>query len=320
MYRLNSELLKEGKISSKAKRFADRIHEQYLVNLTRGKVVTVTNSDAKEIGNHIATLRSEGIDVTKDVDPNANKHHRSVVAAKKKAPFVQDAPAISYLEDGDWEDSQLYAACAAKYDPEGAVKFTTWLLIHTAWRTRIPTITDHPELTEVVPSSSTSFFCRVMPLTPRLELLVEVKREAARHSRMSDSSLQSTRIHYTTMITHHDFDQLDGWLGDGILNEYMDMLVNTLALETTVNLGSYFMATTNANQRGGILRQKGVNLMEMDLALLTLKLARSHLILYVIQPKFKLVSFFNSVNNASVEEDNQVRQWIADQVGRQYVE
>ncbi len=257
LYRLNSELLKKNEkgksSSSKAKRFADRIHEQYLINLTRSKAVTVTNNDAKEIENYIATLRSEGVGVTKDVDPNANKHHRSVVAAKKKVPFAQDTPALSYLEDDDWEDSQLYAAWAAKYDPEGTVKFTTWLLIHTAWRTRVPTLTERPELTEVVPSSSISFFCRVMPLTSRLELLVEAKREDARQSRISGSSLQSTQIHYTTMITHHDFERLDGWLGDGILNEYMDMLVKSLAPETTVNLGSYFMAMTNANQRGGIL-------------------------------------------------------------------
>ncbi len=43
--------------------------------------------------------------------------------------------------------------------------------------------------------------------------------------------------------------------------------------------------------------------MEMDLALLPLNVARSHWILYVIQPKFKLVSFSNSFNNASVDED-----------------
>ncbi len=122
------------------------------------------------------------------------------------------------------------------------------------------------------------------------------------------------------MITYHDFDRLDSLLGDGIINEYMDMLVKSLAPETTVNLGSYFMAMTNANQRGAILKQKGVNLMEMDLALLPLNVARSHWILYVIQPKFKLVSFFNSFNNASVDEDKKVRQWIADQVGRQYIE
>ena len=73
------------------------------------------------------------------VDPNANKHHRNVVAAKKKAPFVQDTPVLADLEDGDWEDSQLYAAWAAKYDSERTVKFTTWLLIHTAWLTRVPT-------------------------------------------------------------------------------------------------------------------------------------------------------------------------------------
>ena len=35
------------------------------------------------------------------VDPNANKHHRSFAAAKKKAPFVQDTPALADLEDGD---------------------------------------------------------------------------------------------------------------------------------------------------------------------------------------------------------------------------
>ena len=292
LYRLNSELLKEkekGKSpSSKAKRFADRIHEKYLINLTHGKAVTVTNDDAKEIENYIATLRSEGVDVTKDVHPNANKHHRSVVAAKKKAPLAQDIPALSYLEDGDWEDSQLYAAWAAKHDPEGTVTFTTWLLIHTAWRTRVSALTERLELAEVVPSSI-GFLCRIMPLTSRLELLVESKREDAGQSQIEGTSLQSTPIQHTTMITHHDFDRLDGWLGVGVLNEYMDMLVKILAPATIVNLGSYFMAMTNANQRGGILRQKGVKLIEMDLALLPLNVARSHWILYVIQQKFKLV-------------------------------
>ena len=46
---------------------------------------------------------------------------------------------------------------------------------------------------------------------------------------------------------HHDLDPLDGWLGDGILYEKMGMLVKSLEPETTVNLGSYFMAMTNAN-------------------------------------------------------------------------
>ena len=119
-------------------------------------------------------------------------------------------------------------------------------------------------------------------------------------------------------FTHHDFDRLDGWLGDGILSEKMDMLAKSLEPGTTVNLGSYLMAMTNANQRGGILRPKGVKLMEMDLALLLLNVARSHWILYVIRPKFKLVSFFNSFNNAIVEEDKQAQQWIAEQVGRAY--
>ena len=67
---------------------------------------------------YITALPSKGVDVTQDVDPNANEHHRSVVAVKKKALFAQDTPALSYLEDGNWEDSQLYAAWAAKYDPE----------------------------------------------------------------------------------------------------------------------------------------------------------------------------------------------------------
>ena len=250
--------------------------------------MTITKNDAKEIEKYIATLRSEGVDVTKDIDPNANEHHRSVVAAKKKAPFAQDTPALSYLEDGDWEDSQLYAAWAAKHDPEGTVTFTTWLLIHTAWRTRVSALTERLELAEVVPSSI-GFLCRIMPLTPRLELLVESKREDAGQSQIEGTSLQSTPIQHTTMITHHDFDRLDGWLGVGVLNEYMDMLVKSLAPATIVNLGSYFMAMTNANQRGGILRQKGVNPMEMDLALLPLNVARSHWILYVIQQKFKLV-------------------------------
>lgn len=110
---------------SKAKSFADRIHEQYLINLTRGKEVTVTNDDAKEIENYIATLRSDGVDVTKLIDLNTNEHHRSVVVVKKKAPFAQDTPALSYLEDGDWEDSQLNAAWAAKNDPDSSVKITT---------------------------------------------------------------------------------------------------------------------------------------------------------------------------------------------------
>ena len=310
---------KEGKsYSNKAKRFADRIHQTYLVNLTHGKAVTVTTEDAKEIENYVATLRREGVDVTKDLVSNANKHHRMVVDAKKKAHFYQDVPAPSYLEDGDWEDSQLYAAWAAKYDPEGTVRFTTWLLIHTAWRSRAPALTERPELAEVVPSS-VGVFCRVMPLPPRLEALVGAKREDARQSRLSDSSLQSVPIHHTTTITHHDFCRLDGWLGDGVLNEYLNMLVRSLAPLTTVNLGSYFMAMTNPNQRGGILRQKGVNLMEMDLALLPLNVTRSHWILYAIQPKFKLVSFFNSFNNDITDEDDKVREWIAEQVGRQYV-
>ena len=272
LYRLNDKLLKE-KENGKAKRFADRIHQQYLVNLTRGKDVKVTNDDAREIKNYIATLLSGGVDVTKDLDPNANKHYRSVAAAKKKAPFLQDTPAPADLEDGDWEDSQLYAAWAAKYDPEHTVSFTTWIVIHTAWRSRVQTPTERPELTEVVPSSSISFLCRVMPLTPRLELLVQDRREAARQSRLSGSSSQLTQVYHTTRLTHHDFDRLDSWLGDGIINEYMDMLVQTLAPETTVNLGSYFMKMTNANQRGGILRQKGVKLMDMNLALLPLNVA-----------------------------------------------
>ena len=66
LYRLNNDLLKE-KGKGKAKRFADRIHQQDLINLTRGKAVTVTNNDAKEIENYIATLRSKGVDVTKDI-------------------------------------------------------------------------------------------------------------------------------------------------------------------------------------------------------------------------------------------------------------
>ena len=48
LYRLNDELLKE-KINGKAKKFADRIHQQYLVNLTRGKDVKVTNDDDRDI-------------------------------------------------------------------------------------------------------------------------------------------------------------------------------------------------------------------------------------------------------------------------------
>lgn len=83
----------------------------------------------------------------------------------------------------------------------------------------------------------------------------------------------------------------------------MDALVRSLAPLTTVNLGSYFMAMTNANQRGGILRQKGVNLMEMDLTLLPLNVTRSHLILHVIEPNFKLVNSFNSFSKAIVDED-----------------
>ena len=47
--------------------------------------------------------------------------------------------------------------------------------------------------------------------------------------------------------THHDFDRLDGWLGDGIFYEKMDMLVKTLEPETTIELGLYLMAMTNVN-------------------------------------------------------------------------
>ena len=129
--------------------------------------------------------------------PNNNKHHRSVVAAKKKAPFVQDTPALTNLEDGDWDDSQLYAAWAAKYDSERTVNFTTWLLIHTAWRSRFPALTERPELTEVVPSPSKSFFCRITPLTPRLELFVRAKREDGRQSRES-VALPCSQRKYTT--------------------------------------------------------------------------------------------------------------------------
>lgn len=61
--------------------------------------------------------------------------------------------------------------------------------------------------------SSVGVFCRVMPLPPRLEPLVGAKREAARQSRLSGTSLQSAPIHHKTAITHHDFERLDGWLG-----------------------------------------------------------------------------------------------------------
>ena len=129
------------------------------------------------------------------IDPNANTHHRSVLAAKKKAPFVQDTPALADLEDGDWEDSQLYAAWAAKYDSEHTVKFTTWLLINTSWRSKVPTLTERPELTEVF-LSPISFSYRIMPLTPRLELLVQAKRENARQS-LESVALPCSQRKYT---------------------------------------------------------------------------------------------------------------------------
>lgn len=157
----------------------------------------------------------------------------AIEIAEKKAPFDNDQPATTYREDRAWEDVQLHAAWAAQFDKNNTHSFNTWLVIHNAWRNRVPEL-QLPDMSFRIPHDSPSISCKITPLSPTLQLLVERKRQIARSNNTSASPLSTFPIHHTTTVTHSSFVRLDGWLNDELVNNYMDLLTRTLAIGMSI--------------------------------------------------------------------------------------
>lgn len=98
----------------------------------------------------------------------------------------------------------------------------------------------------------------------------------------------------------------------------MMTFVNTLVPTSAVNLGSYFLQMSNNNQRGGILKQRGVKLLDMEIAFLPVH-SHLHWTIFVMRPKAKLVEYYNSFGNEDTDWRAKVQAWTEEQLERSYV-
>lgn len=196
-------------------RIAEHLQQEYLVKLTGPAVVDLEPSDHATAMAHVARIKRENgnFSIDEDKDLDAEKHARAVKTAKKKAPFNNDQPATAYREDGAWEDVQLHAAWTAQFDKNNTHSLLVILRM---------------------PHNPPSISCKITPLSPTLQLLVETKRQIARSNNTSASPLSAFPIHHTTTVTHSSFARLDGWLNDEFVNKYINLLTSTLAIGMSI--------------------------------------------------------------------------------------